>query len=101
MSLEESDSHVNVNCVLVGVGVCCSSMLACLGPVGGGANADAAALAMAVEMIPWSGFSDESPEEQISKGLVDRETDGCVPAGPGEDNKPSRRLGVRGQLIGE
>ena len=54
MPLDESDSHVKVNWVLVGVVACCSSMLTAFDPGGGEGNAEAAALAMAAEMIPWS-----------------------------------------------
>ena len=54
MPLDESDSHVKVNWVLVGVVACWSSMLTAFDPGGGEGNAEAAALAMAAEMIPWS-----------------------------------------------
>jgi hypothetical protein len=52
MPLEESDSQVNVNCVLVGVVFSWSSKLTLLGPRGG--EDSVAALAIAVEIIPWS-----------------------------------------------
>lgn len=49
---DESDSHVKVNWVFVGVVVCCSNMLTFPDPRGGEENAEAAALAIAAEMIP-------------------------------------------------
>lgn len=52
---EESDSQVKVNWVLVGVVFSWSSKLTLLGPRGGDENV--AALAMAVEMMPWSADS--------------------------------------------
>jgi len=69
MPLEESDSHVKVNWVLVGVvaWVCWSSKLTLPGPLGG--EETAAAFAMAAEMIPWSDFPAGSPsgrEEHVS-----------------------------------
>lgn len=61
MPLEESDSHVKVNWVLVGVVFSCSSKLTLLGPwVGEGR---VAAFAMAVEIMPWS---DASPKKNVS-----------------------------------
>jgi len=69
MPLEESDSHVKVNWVLVGVValVCWSSKLTLPEPLGG--EETAAAFAMAAEMIPWSDFPAGSPsrrEEHVS-----------------------------------
>jgi hypothetical protein len=52
MPFEESDSQVNVNCVLVGVVFSWSSKLTLLGPRGG--DGSVAAFAIAVEIIPWS-----------------------------------------------
>lgn len=50
MPLEELDSHVKVNCVLVGVVFSWSNRLTLLEPWGG--EERVAAFAMAVEMIP-------------------------------------------------
>jgi hypothetical protein len=58
MPLDESDSHVNVNCVFVGV-FSCSSKLTFPGPFGGVESA--AAFAIAVEIIPWSDLPGGSP----------------------------------------
>lgn len=61
--LDESDSHVKVNWVLVGVvaAVCWSSKLTFPGPLGG--DGTAAAFAMAAEMMPWSVFPAKSPKD--------------------------------------
>lgn len=60
MPFEESDSQVNVNWVLVGVVLFSwSNRLTLLGPRGG--EERVAALAIAVEMMPWS---DDSPSKQ-------------------------------------
>ena len=66
MPLDESDSHVNVNWVLVGVeaAVCWSSKLTFPGPLGG--DGTAAAFAMAAEMIPWSVFPAKSPKTHVA-----------------------------------
>lgn len=62
--MDESDSHVNVNWVFVGVVavVSWSSKLPSLVPLGD--EETAAALAIAVDIIPWSGFPAESPKKQ-------------------------------------
>lgn len=65
MPLDESDSHVNVNCVLVGVWFSCSNKLTLPRPLGG--EERVAAFAMAVEMIPWSGLPTESPTSHASQ----------------------------------
>lgn len=59
---DESDSQVNVNCVLLGVVFSCSSKLTFFGPLGG----ERAAFAIAVEIIPWSGFPG-SPTSPVSQ----------------------------------
>lgn len=68
MPLDESDSHVNVNCVFVGVvsSFSFSNRLTLLGPRGG--DECVAALAMAVEMIPWS--EAESPGAEVRTNSV-------------------------------
>lgn len=62
--MDESDSHVNVNWVFVGVVVAFSwsSKLPLFGPLGD--EETAAALAIAADIIPWSGFPAESPNKQ-------------------------------------
>lgn len=61
MSLDESDSQVNVNCVFDGEVAFWSRRLTLLGPLGSGEVA-AAALAIAVEMMPGSDLLRESSE---------------------------------------
>ena len=62
MPLDESDSHVKVNCVFVGVvfSFSFSKRLTLPGPRGG--EESVAALAIAVEMIPWS---EDSPGTEV------------------------------------
>lgn len=63
MPFEESDSHVNVNWVLVGVAFSWSSKLTLPEPRGG--DDRVAALAIAVEIMPWSG-GDSPGQKNIS-----------------------------------
>lgn len=79
MLLELSDSHVKVNCVLVGVDLlaCWSSRLTLLPPFGEGDSA--AALAIAVEIMPWSDFVPVSPSSlSVKKSLDQRHQSSCV-----------------------
>lgn len=72
MPLDESDSHVKVNCVFVGVvfsfsfSFSFSNRLTLLGPRGG--EECVAALAIAVEIIPWSEV--DSPGTQVRTNSV-------------------------------
>lgn len=72
MPLDESDSHVKVNCVFVGVvfsfsfSFSFSNRLTLLGPRGG--EECVAALAIAVEIIPWSEV--DSPGAQVRTNSV-------------------------------
>lgn len=94
MPLDESDSQVKVNWVLVGVValVCWSSKLTLPRPLGG--EDTAAAFAMAAEMIPWSEFPAGSPsrrDEHVSYTIhAKRKEQGRtgVPVVPEKDNSP-------------
>lgn len=68
MPLDESDSHVKVNCVFVGVvfSFSFSNRLTLLGPRGG--EECVAALAIAVEIIPWS--EGDSPGAKVRTNSV-------------------------------
>lgn len=72
MLLELSDSHVKVNCVLVGVVLfaCWSSKLTLFPPFGEGESA--AALAIAVEIMPWSDLVPVSPNSLSVKRNLDQ-----------------------------